>query len=119
MDLVPAALSQLPLLPPPPAAAGSARAPHDPLRRPRVPAPETLHPTLWLGHQLARHADVAVPSGFKVLDAQLPGGGWPRRALTELLLPQPGIGEIRLLGASLVAAAPAARAAAPPAARRA
>ena len=110
MDLVPAALSQLPPpLPPPAVAAGSARAPRDPPQRRSVPAPETLHPTLWLGHQLARHADVAVPSGFKALDAQLPGGGWPRRALTELLLPQPGIGEIRLLGASLVATQKAGR----------
>ncbi|MDP3820089.1 MAG: translesion DNA synthesis-associated protein ImuA [Burkholderiales bacterium] len=74
-----------------------------------MPAPETLHPTLWLGHQLARHADAAVPSGFAVLDAQLPGGGWPRRALTELLLPQPGIGEIRLLCTSLVATQKAGR----------
>lgn len=106
MDLVPAAVSAP--LPPPTAGAGSARAPRDPPRRP-VPAPETLHPTLWLGHQLARHADVAVPSGFKALDAQLPGGGWPRRALTELLLPHPGVGEIRLLCASLVATQKAGR----------
>jgi protein ImuA len=42
-----------------------------------------------------------VPSGFPQLDAQLPGGGWPRRVLTELLLPHPGVGEIRLLSGSL------------------
>jgi len=105
MDLVPAAVSAP--LSPPPAAVGSAP-PRDTPRRP-VPAPETLHPTLWLGHQLARHADVAVPSGFKMLDAQLPGGGWPRRALTELLLPHAGVGEIRLLCASLVATQKAGR----------
>lgn len=107
MDLVPVAVSAP--LPPPPVGAGSARAPCNPPRRSPVPAPETLHPTLWLGHQLARHAEAAVPSGFKALDAQLPGGGWPRRALTELLLPQPGIGEIRLLCASLVATQKAGR----------
>ena len=45
-----------------------------------------------------------VPSGFAALDAQLPGGGWPRRTLTELLLPHPGVGEIRLLAPSLAAA---------------
>ncbi len=70
---------------------------------PRLLRPETLHPALWLGHQLGRHAESVVPSGFAPLDAQLPGRGWPRRALTELLLPHPGIGEIRLLAASLVA----------------
>ena len=68
-----------------------------------VRAPETLHPALWLGHQLGRHVDAAVPSGFTLLDAQLPGGGWPRRVLTELLLPHPGVGEIRLLAPSLAA----------------
>ena len=66
-------------------------------------SPESLHPDLWLGHQLGRHAEHAVPSGFAALDAQLPGGGWPRRVLTELLLPHAGVGEIRLLGACLVA----------------
>ncbi len=65
------------------------------------PSLDTLHPALWRGHQLGRHADHALPSGFEALDAHLPGGGWPRRALTELLLSQPGIGEIRLLAESL------------------
>ncbi len=71
--------------------------------KPDVRVPETLHPALWLGHQLGRHADAAVSSGFNLLDAQLPGGGWPRRVLTELLLPHPGVGEIRLLAPSLAA----------------
>jgi protein ImuA len=56
-----------------------------------------LHPDLWRGHQFGRHAEHGLPSGFALLDAQLPGGGWPRRSLTELLLPHPGVGEIRLL----------------------
>lgn len=66
-----------------------------------VVAPERLHPALWLGHQIGRQAEQVVPTGFHVLDAQLPGRGWPRRALTELLLPHPGMGEVRLLAASL------------------
>ena len=53
-------------------------------RTAQTPAPETLHPALWLGHQLGRNVEQAVPSGFALLDAQLPGGGWPRRVLTEL-----------------------------------
>jgi protein ImuA len=76
---------------------------------PAVLRPESLHPALWLGHQLGRHAEAAVPSGFVALDAQLPGGGWPRRALTELLLPHSGVGEVRLLASSLVATQAAGR----------
>lgn len=71
---------------------------------PATLVPQDLHPALWLGHQLGRARDDGVPSGFAALDAQLPGGGWPRRTLTELLLPHPGIGEIRLLAPSLAAA---------------
>ena len=69
-----------------------------------MPTPESLHPALWLGHQLGRQVDQPLPSGFVRLDAELPGGGWPRRVLTELLLAHPGIGEIRLLAHSLAAA---------------
>ena len=80
---------------PPPAAAQ---------RRSRLlPEPESLHPALWRAQQLGRGGARAVPSGHAALDAQLPGGGWPRRMLTELLLPHPGVGEIRLLAASLAA----------------
>jgi protein ImuA len=72
-------------------------------RRAERPAPETLHPSVWLGHQLGRHVDPPFASGFPLLDAELPGGGWPRRALTELLLPHAGVGEIRLLAPTLAA----------------
>ena len=37
-------------------------------------APETLHPALWLGHQIGRSAGDAIASGFAALDAELPGG---------------------------------------------
>ncbi len=72
-------------------------------------APETLHPSLWRAHQLGRGTDNTIPSGFDLLDAQLPGRGWPRRVLTELLLPHPGIGEVRLMAASLAATQRAGR----------
>jgi protein ImuA len=78
--------------------------------RARVPlAPEELHPQLWRAHQLGRCAEHPFKSGFEKLDAELPGGGWPRRALTELLLPQAGIGEIRLLAACLATVQQAGR----------
>ena len=54
------------------------------------------HPLLWRGDQLAQ-ADGAVASGFARLDAELPGGGWPQAALTELLADAEGIGEFSLL----------------------
>ena len=111
MDLLPAAVSvpdgsgdDRPLFPSSPAD----RAPAGASRR-LIPAtggtiaPETLHPDLWRGHQFGRHAEHGLPSGFALLDAQLPGGGWPRRALTELLLPHPGVGEIRLLSHCITA----------------
>ena len=77
--------------------------------RDAVRAPETLHPSLWLGHQLGRIGSDAVATGFARLDAELPGGGWPCRALAELLLPHAGVGEIRLLAPALVAAQRAGR----------
>ena len=59
--------------------------------------PEQLHPHLWRAHQLGGAVHAVMPSGFAVLDAQLPGGGWPCGVLTELLLAQPGVGEVRML----------------------
>ena len=69
----------------------------------RSPSPESLHPALWRAHQLGRAAGAGLPSGFDELDAQLPGGGWPQGALTELLLPHEGVGELRLLAPVLAA----------------
>jgi protein ImuA len=42
-----------------------------------------------------------VDTGHAALSAQLPGGGWPAGALVDLLLQQPGIGEMRLLRPAL------------------
>jgi cell division inhibitor SulA len=54
------------------------------------------HPLLWRGDQLAP-ADDVVASGFVGLDRELPGGGWPKAALIELLADVEGIGELLLL----------------------
>jgi protein ImuA len=71
---------------------------------------------VWRGSELARAGhEACVPSGFAALDAELPGGGWPTRALSELLLPQPGACEWRLLGPALRRLlAPPVQAARPP-----
>ena len=67
----------------------------------RLSAPPTLEsilarPGIWRGEALA-FAKPGIASGFPELDAQLPGNGWPRGALTEILLEREGIGEISLL----------------------
>jgi hypothetical protein len=55
------------------------------------------HPGIWRGDQLAQTDEDTLPTGFVELDEQLPGGGWARGALTEILLEREGIGELRLL----------------------
>jgi len=37
------------------------------------------------------------PTGWAMLDAILPAGGWPAAAMTEILLPADGVGELQLL----------------------
>ena len=53
--------------------------------------------TLWHAGRSAVAPVGGEPTGFDALDALLPQGGWPRRALTELLLPADGVGELSLL----------------------
>lgn len=53
-------------------------------------------PDVWRGDRLAQTSEV-ISSGFPVLDAELPGGGWPRGAVTELLGDAVGVGELSLL----------------------
>lgn len=65
------------------------------------PTPEELHPSLWRASQLARSAGRCIDSGNAALTNQLPGGGWPTGTLIDLLVQQPGIGEMRLLAPAL------------------
>ena len=58
-------------------------------------APLLSHPAIWRGSDCAPEP-ASIASGFADLDRALPGGGWPRGALTELLLEREGIGELRL-----------------------
>lgn len=44
-----------------------------------------------------------LPTGYVALDRCLPGGGWPRQGLIEILSDQRGIGELRLLLPALAA----------------
>jgi protein ImuA len=66
-----------------------------------APALEALHPSLWRASQLARGRTRCVDTGHPALSNQLPGGGWPVGTLVDLLVQQPGIGEMRLLAPAL------------------
>jgi len=59
------------------------------------------HPSVWRGR--SRAAVETLPTGFAALDAGLPGGGWPRHGLVEILTPQTGIGELYLVLPALAA----------------
>ena len=81
---------------------------HPPLSPPLLkasPGPSSLEAQLqgrlWRGSSFSTAADPTLASGFAALDAELPGGGWPLRAVTELLTPQPGVLEWRLLAPAL------------------
>lgn len=50
---------------------------------------------IWRGNQSA--VIPAIGSGHPALDLRLPGQGWPRGSLVELMPATPGIGEISLL----------------------
>jgi hypothetical protein len=53
--------------------------------------------TVWRAGHSPHIASGGVATGHAALDALLPQGGWPRGALTELLLPADGVGEVALL----------------------
>lgn len=52
---------------------------------------------LWRGHRQNDITPAPELTGFKPLDKQLSGLGWPRGALSECLLDAPGIGELQLV----------------------
>ncbi len=59
------------------------------------------HPAIWRGRSVAR-VD-ALSTGFPVLDQALPGKGWPRAGLIEILISHIGAGELYLLLPALAA----------------
>ncbi len=68
------------------------------------------HPAIWRGRSAARKAE-ALATGYAALDASLPGRGWPRTGLIEILVARFGVGELYLLLPLLAAltSRPAAR----------
>lgn len=53
--------------------------------------------TVWRAGRGSATAARGVPTGHAALDALLPLGGWPQGAVTEILLPADGVGELALL----------------------
>lgn len=66
------------------------------------------HPAIWRGRGAARLETLA--SGFAAFDEWLPGGGWPRGGLIEILAARFGSGELYLLLPALAALTRAAAA---------
>lgn len=69
--------------------------------------PSHIAQALWRGTEVGHGAGPVVATGFPALDAELPGGGWPCNALTELLQPQAALCEWRLLSPALATLAAA------------
>ena len=82
-----------------PLASPAHNAPH-PVPAPALASglPAAVAAALWRGDQLGAPVAATLSSGFAALDAVLPGGGWPCHTVTEILAPQSGMLEWRLLG---------------------
>lgn len=57
--------------------------------------------SVWRGTDIGQTDQEVVQTGFAALDAQLPGGGWPCNALTEIMQAQPSLCEWQLLSPAL------------------
>ncbi|MCO6055063.1 translesion DNA synthesis-associated protein ImuA [Pseudomonas sp. MOB-449] len=56
---------------------------------------------VWKGQSSGLPGGSDQPTGLDALDRALPGGGWPESALSEILVPAAGLGELRLLWPTL------------------
>lgn len=80
----------------PPAPTGVAPSQAPPASAPDL-LPAHLAQVIWRGDSMGHSQGVTWPSGHPALDAQLPGGGWPAQAMTEILHAQSAQAEWRLL----------------------
>ncbi len=79
----------------------SAHTPSSPAGFDRWQLPAHVAQAVWRGTEVGAAAGRALPTGFEVLDAALPGGGWPTQGLSEVLLAQAALCEWRLLAPAL------------------
>ena len=63
--------------------------------------PVGISQSIWRATDIGQADQEVVSTGFSALDAQLPGGGWPCNAVTEILQPQPSLCEWQLLAPAL------------------
>lgn len=66
---------------------------------PRTRVNQLLHsnPNLWRGCDMAGQGFHGVATGYRELDDILPGRGWPRSGLVEVIARHSGMGELQLL----------------------
>ncbi|MBK7614361.1 MAG: hypothetical protein IPJ08_07800 [Burkholderiales bacterium] len=62
-----------------------------PARRRGAELPTEVESAIWRGDEMGTRLYPVLSSGFTDLDRELPGGGWPCGALTEILSPQPSV----------------------------
>ncbi len=67
-------------------------------------------PGVWRAGDVDQAAPAGIASGHPRLDLELPGGGWPRAGLVEVLHDGAGVGEVSLLLPALKAVAGEGRA---------
>ena len=67
------------------------------------------HPGIWRRGRASAPSLRTQSTGDARLDARLPGGGWPRGALTEILVEHDGLGEMGLLLPAIAALTQARR----------
>jgi protein ImuA len=60
-----------------------------------------LQHQMWQGDSFGASDSSIVSSGHRMLDLALPGAGWMPGSITELLIEESGVGEIRLLARSI------------------
>lgn len=65
--------------------------------------PASVERVMWRGSELGTRLEPVQATGWEALDQELPGGGWPTKAVTEVLTAQPAVLEWRLLGPALKA----------------
>ncbi|MBU3708751.1 MAG: translesion DNA synthesis-associated protein ImuA [Burkholderiaceae bacterium] len=63
--------------------------------------PAELQAHVWRAGQMGLARATVTQTGYAALDRELPDHGWPHAGLIELLLPQNGIGELRIVQPAL------------------